>query len=334
MEVFIKVGYENGFKVELYTELYDYDVMGMSNNDNLHRINVNMNEPDYVGEEYDEDPENIDFYVDEKHDVMLEKLSINDPFFNKTGRDIKLGRCAGRRGMNKKKEGVVESDNVNGKKAAEASDKVKGKKAAEASDKVKGKKVEKDSPKKPVKWTRMMVLEHRGHHCPFRLWASWTSSEREVRESSKKGGRSFSRGKGTASMSRGSTSMDRGTESMGRSSTSMGRGTASKRGRFATMGRGSASKKGGSATMGRGSARSSQSKRGGSTTMGRGSQSKRGGSTGSISIGRGSQSMKGGSDRSTTMGRGCCNKRGGSVRKWCDDSNNTEVTYFLIYAFL
>nr|GEV52592.1 RNA-directed DNA polymerase, eukaryota [Tanacetum cinerariifolium] len=27
MEAFIKVGFENGFKVELYTECYDYDVM-------------------------------------------------------------------------------------------------------------------------------------------------------------------------------------------------------------------------------------------------------------------------------------------------------------------
>ncbi|GJU33143.1 hypothetical protein Tco_1176732 [Tanacetum coccineum] len=80
--------------------------------------------------------------------------------------DIELGRCAGRRGVNKKKKATTEGDKVKGKKVANASDKVKRKKVAE------------DSHKKPVKWTRMRVLEHKGHHCPFRLWASWMSSER------------------------------------------------------------------------------------------------------------------------------------------------------------
>ncbi|GJU85922.1 calcium/proton exchanger [Tanacetum coccineum] len=82
------------------------------------------------------------------------------------GRDIELGRCAGRRGMNKKKKAVAEGDKVKGKKVTDANDKVKGKKVAE------------DSPNKPVKWTRMRVLEQKGHHCPFRLWSSWMSSER------------------------------------------------------------------------------------------------------------------------------------------------------------
>ncbi|GJZ96158.1 hypothetical protein Tco_0668492 [Tanacetum coccineum] len=73
MEAFIKVGYENGFKVELYTELYEYDVMGVSNNDNLHRMDENIDEPDYVSEEYDEDPENIDFHVEGEQDVRFSK---------------------------------------------------------------------------------------------------------------------------------------------------------------------------------------------------------------------------------------------------------------------
>ncbi|GKA08658.1 hypothetical protein Tco_0687989 [Tanacetum coccineum] len=254
MEAFIKVGFENEFKVELYTKCYDYDVMGYTNNDNLHRIDENIDEPDDVGEEYDEDPEKIDFHVEGEHDVVFEKLTIDDPFLTKLvgkgnfigsrhdhipslsgkyileendpndnlidveykikkgvrypsynpetawdefqpilgmkfenplqlknalvdygvkhgyqlwfyksdnksllvycGRDIELGRCAGRRGMNKKKKAVAEGDKVKGKKVADASD------------------------NKPVKWTRMRVLEHKGHHCPFRLWASWMSSER------------------------------------------------------------------------------------------------------------------------------------------------------------
>ncbi|GJX29763.1 hypothetical protein Tco_0237842 [Tanacetum coccineum] len=266
MEAFIKIGFENVFKVELYTKCYDYDVMGYTNNDNLHRINENIDEPDDVGEEYDEDPENIDLHVEGKQDVVFEKLTIDDPFLTKMvgkgnfigsrddpipplsgkyileendpndnlidaeykikkgvrypsynpetawdefqpilgmkfenplqlknalvdygvkhryqlwfyrsenksllvycGRDIEFGRCAGRRGMNKKKKAVAEGERVKGKKVSDASDKVKGKKVVE------------DSPNKPVKWTRMRVLEHKGHHCPFRLWASWMSSER------------------------------------------------------------------------------------------------------------------------------------------------------------
>lgn len=45
--------------------------------------------------------------------------------------------------------------------------------------------VNRDSPRKvsekvrpKIKWTRMRVKEHKGVQCPFRLWASWMSSER------------------------------------------------------------------------------------------------------------------------------------------------------------
>ncbi|GKC76179.1 hypothetical protein Tco_1126953, partial [Tanacetum coccineum] len=69
----------------------------------------------------------------------------------------------------------------------------------------------------------------------------------------------------------------------------------------------------GSGTMGRGS-----------TIVGRGSISKRSGSAGSTSMGRGYSSMKGGHDGSTAMGRGSRSKRGRTARKGFDDSNNTE----------
>ncbi|GKB47383.1 splicing factor [Tanacetum coccineum] len=239
MEAFIKVGYENGFKVELYIELYDYDVMGISNSDNLHRIDENINEPDYVGEEYDEDPENIDFHVEGEHDVVLEKLSddlidakykiqkgVRYPSYNPEadwdefqlilsmkfenplqlknaladcgvkhgyqlwyyrsnykslfvycGRGTKLGRCAGRRGINNKKKSVAEGDKVSGKKAEEASDKVNGKKEAEASDKVKGKKVAKDSPKNPDNGQNRF---HRLYMCFKGMKDGWLSGCRKV----------------------------------------------------------------------------------------------------------------------------------------------------------
>nr|GEZ26206.1 splicing factor [Tanacetum cinerariifolium] len=108
-------------------------------------IDENIDEPDDVGEEYYKEPENIDFHVEGEQYVVFEK-----------------------REMNKKK------------KAAAEGDKMKGKKVVDASGKVKGKKVIEECPKKPVKWTRMRVLEHKGHHCPFRLWANWMSSERWI----------------------------------------------------------------------------------------------------------------------------------------------------------
>ncbi|GKA20262.1 hypothetical protein Tco_0700251 [Tanacetum coccineum] len=107
----------------------------------------------------------VDYGVKHGHKLWFYRCD-NKSLLVYCGSDIKLGRCAGRRGMNKKKKAVAEGDKVKGKKVANASDKVKGKKVAE------------DSPKKPMKWTRMRVLEHKGHHCPFRLWASWMSSER------------------------------------------------------------------------------------------------------------------------------------------------------------
>ncbi|GKF56150.1 hypothetical protein Tco_0166490 [Tanacetum coccineum] len=57
--------------------------MGYTNNDNLHRIDENINKPDDVCEEYDEDPENIDFHVEGEQDVVFEKLTIDDPFLTK-----------------------------------------------------------------------------------------------------------------------------------------------------------------------------------------------------------------------------------------------------------
>ncbi|GJX77662.1 hypothetical protein Tco_0324473 [Tanacetum coccineum] len=95
----------------------------------------------------------VDYGVKHGHKLWFYRCD-NKSLLVYCGSDIKLGRCAGRRGMNKKKKAVAEGDKVKGKKVAE------------------------DSPKKPMKWTRMRVLEHKGHHCPFRLWASWMSSER------------------------------------------------------------------------------------------------------------------------------------------------------------
>ncbi|GJV92783.1 zinc finger, PMZ-type containing protein [Tanacetum coccineum] len=107
MKAFIKVGFENGFKVELYTEYYDYDVMGYTNNDNLHRIDENIDEPNDVGkgnfigsrdnpipslsdkyilEENDPDDNLIDVDIKIKRAVRSDNKSLLD----NVGRDIEL----------------------------------------------------------------------------------------------------------------------------------------------------------------------------------------------------------------------------------------------------
>nr|GEX18345.1 hypothetical protein CTI12_AA105810 [Tanacetum cinerariifolium] len=47
------------------------------------RINENIDEPDDVGEEYYEEPKNIDFHVEGEQDVVFEKLTMDDPFLTK-----------------------------------------------------------------------------------------------------------------------------------------------------------------------------------------------------------------------------------------------------------
>ncbi|PWA92239.1 hypothetical protein CTI12_AA081420 [Artemisia annua] len=186
---FTNVAFENGFKIDLYTEFADYDVA------------------------------NVDFHTEGEENVVFERLTVNDPFLNillkgtkddpipplggkyfveeadpdddmideryklwyyrsdsnsllvYCGRDLDLGRCAGRRDRVRKSKKKAKDKEGNGQ---EENDKTTGKMP-----------VNRESPRKvdvkvkpKVKWTRMKVGAHRGKHCPFRLWASWMSSER------------------------------------------------------------------------------------------------------------------------------------------------------------
>ncbi|GJW88508.1 hypothetical protein Tco_0163848 [Tanacetum coccineum] len=92
MAEFVKVGFENGFKVDLYHEYNDYDVMAYTTNDNLF-----PNEDDNLGDdetvvEQEKYPENIDFHTEGEENVVLEKLPIDDPFLTKlVGRGNYIG---------------------------------------------------------------------------------------------------------------------------------------------------------------------------------------------------------------------------------------------------
>ncbi|GJX80644.1 hypothetical protein Tco_0328793 [Tanacetum coccineum] len=83
MEDFMKVGYEIGFQVDLYTEFNGYDVLEMISEDYLFSPDENLVDPDYESEELDEDPENIDFHTEGEQEVVLQRLTIDDPFLTK-----------------------------------------------------------------------------------------------------------------------------------------------------------------------------------------------------------------------------------------------------------
>ncbi|GJT28884.1 hypothetical protein Tco_0909159 [Tanacetum coccineum] len=225
MDDFVKVGFENGFKVDLYHEYNDYDVMAYTTNDNLF-----PNEDDNLGDdetvvEKEKYPENIDFHTEGEENVVLEKLPIIDPFLTKLvdlkfkaqtyvqypsynpdlpwkefmpvlgmkfenpqqlkhaladygvvngyqlwyyrsggnnlliycGTDVDMGRCAGRRVIRKKKK-EQQKQKANGKGVMPANQTVQ--------------------PTSKIKWTRMRVQEHKCKLCPFRIWATWMSSEK------------------------------------------------------------------------------------------------------------------------------------------------------------
>ena len=64
MEALTKVGFENGCKVTLYTEFNDYDVMEIAKNDNLFENDETSVGLDYGSDEFDGDPDNIDFHTE------------------------------------------------------------------------------------------------------------------------------------------------------------------------------------------------------------------------------------------------------------------------------
>ncbi|GKA15517.1 hypothetical protein Tco_0695264 [Tanacetum coccineum] len=81
MVEFIKIGYENDNRMELFTEHHGYDVLQYSHNDDLASDNEQSDgDHDYEGEL---NLENVDFHTEGEHGVQFEKLSIDDPFLNK-----------------------------------------------------------------------------------------------------------------------------------------------------------------------------------------------------------------------------------------------------------
>nr|GEV34142.1 splicing factor [Tanacetum cinerariifolium] len=82
VEDFLKLGYDNGFMVNLYIEHYGYNVI-----DFLNYENVVPQFSDYSDVEYSsvdgEDLENVDYYTIGEEDVIIKNLTTHDDFLNR-----------------------------------------------------------------------------------------------------------------------------------------------------------------------------------------------------------------------------------------------------------
>ncbi|GJW73748.1 hypothetical protein Tco_0133118 [Tanacetum coccineum] len=213
MAEFMRIGYENNKQMELFTEHHGYDVLEYTANDNLVANNISDYEEsdvsDYDGES---DPENVDFHTEGEQGVHFERLSIDDPFLTKL---VGNGNFIGARsdpmpfliGNYNVEEDDPEVDIIDpiykvvkgksypvydpeecwkenkrfspyvcfGVRIAKDKENGKGKLGEKDKENGKGKMVK---SKEIIKWTKIKVLEQKGHACPFRLWASWMQNER------------------------------------------------------------------------------------------------------------------------------------------------------------
>ena len=88
VDEFMSVGYRNGFKVDLYCEHHGYDVLEMVRDDHAPRPNEPLIGDDDVSsdEECDDIPEFVDAQDEGEDNVVIKRLSTDDPFLNKRKR--------------------------------------------------------------------------------------------------------------------------------------------------------------------------------------------------------------------------------------------------------
>ncbi|GKE09534.1 hypothetical protein Tco_1413085, partial [Tanacetum coccineum] len=79
---FMVLGYQNGYRMDLYTEIYGYDVLEMLTDGNLHKDDEQVIKEDKDLSE-DSDTEYVDFNTEGEKNVVLKKLTIDNPFLTK-----------------------------------------------------------------------------------------------------------------------------------------------------------------------------------------------------------------------------------------------------------
>jgi hypothetical protein len=86
MEEFLVLGYQNGNRMDLYTEFNGYDVLQYLGNDNLHKPSGDVREVDEeVNDQVyaDDVTENVEFHTEGEENVVFQKLTLDDPFLTK-----------------------------------------------------------------------------------------------------------------------------------------------------------------------------------------------------------------------------------------------------------
>ncbi|GKA49751.1 calcium/proton exchanger, partial [Tanacetum coccineum] len=83
IEDFMTLGYQNGFKIDLYAEHHGYDVMEMVRDDNFPMPNEHLVEDDPDENECVTIPDFVDVQVESDDNVVINSVSTNDPFLNK-----------------------------------------------------------------------------------------------------------------------------------------------------------------------------------------------------------------------------------------------------------
>ncbi|GKE24051.1 hypothetical protein Tco_1435563, partial [Tanacetum coccineum] len=79
---FLKLGYDNGFMVDLYVEHFGYDVIDYLNYENVAKQFSDSSDDEYSSVD-GEDLENVDFYTTGEEDVIIKNLTTHDDFLNR-----------------------------------------------------------------------------------------------------------------------------------------------------------------------------------------------------------------------------------------------------------
>nr|GFA48319.1 calcium/proton exchanger [Tanacetum cinerariifolium] len=191
---FAQALFKNDFHLDMYTEHQGYDVLEMINDDRHYEDKSDSDFKDVKkGDNLDDVKDIVDFQTEGEENVDIPKLSLDDPWLNKLvgkgrfvgemedpipglkGRYVSACKCAGKRG--KKQVQINDSlDKDKGKDAGGSPNKGKGKLGKDRSEPSKVSQATKE------RWRKRKLEEKENLKnavdCPFRLWASWMSTEK------------------------------------------------------------------------------------------------------------------------------------------------------------
>ncbi|GKB85256.1 hypothetical protein Tco_0957528 [Tanacetum coccineum] len=108
----LKVGYDNGFQIDMYLDHFGYDIMEMveyDRNEELKKTRIKV-ELDYSDDDLEE-IENVDFHTEGDDSVVIKNITTQDPFLTKLCSARILFRGNVEYGLNEKTPQVDPDDN-------------------------------------------------------------------------------------------------------------------------------------------------------------------------------------------------------------------------------